>query len=99
MVHSYGRALAYAGLLRGVSTAVRVGCKEVAAMGDPVTKKVERVQVRGKPIKVSDFVSPFFDDDDELDALIASAAAAAQARGDTLLHGLLTAVEPAEDEE
>ena len=63
------------------------------------SKKVERVQVRGKPIKVSDFVSPFFDDDDELDALIASAAAAAQARGDTLLHGLLTAVEPAEGEE
>lgn len=60
-------------------------------MNGPDNKQVERAKVRGNPITVSDYVSPDFDDDEELDDLIASAARAALARGDTLLHGLLTA--------
>ena len=97
MVHSYGRALAYAGIQRVSSTAVRVGCKEVASMGDKLTKAVERVQVRGTPITVSDYISSSVDDDDEVQAIVDAAAAAARARGDLLLAGLLEA-EELEDE-
>lgn len=66
--------------------------KEDAGMGDKLSsKQVERVQVMGTPITVSEVVSPSLLDDQEFEQLIASAAQAARARGDTLLADLLEA--------